>query len=50
MEAKVRRFYFVKERFRSAIQYLFRFCSPVKNETQNLCLDRLKKKDVLKVV
>lgn len=25
METKVRRFYFVNERFRSAIQYLFRF-------------------------
>ena len=44
METKVRRFYFVKERFSSAIQYLFRFCSPVKNETQNLCLDRFKKR------
>lgn len=44
METKVGRFYFVEERFRSAIQYLFRFCSPVKNETQNLCLDRLRKK------
>ena len=43
METKVARFYFVEERFRSAIQYLFRFCSPV-NETQNLCLDRFKKK------